>query len=1190
MYLKRLEMQGFKSFADRTVFEFKNGITAVIGPNGSGKSNISDAIRWVLGEQSMKSLRGAKSEDIIFAGTENRKSLGFAEVNMVIDNEDGSLPLEYSEVTVTRKIYRTGETGYYINKVPCRLKDILELFMDTGIGKDGYSIIGQGKIDEILSNKSEDRRHIFEEAAGIVKYRVRREESEKKLEQTKVNLIRINDILAEIEANIEPLKLQSEKARKFLDLREELKNIEVGLFVYKIDTYKQKLEELEKNREIFTCQNEEENTKLDSMQKLKEELKKQIEEIGLEVERLQTLGFESKNRIEKINSDINISKEKISNNGENKNRLENEITLSNKNIDDLEQEKQGKISKKETLESNKEKFSKELEEKEKELNSLLKKLSSKELEIEEKKKTVESLKEEKYQMQNAVTEQDVTYENLNNRKKQAEKELSQTISELDEKRFSKNELVNNFTKIEKQKLESEQELEEEKQKRQEFENKLKDYEIRIAKLIDEQRMKSTKHNFLIETEKEKEGYVKSVKEVLLACEKDNELKKGIHGVLANIISTEEKYQVAIEMCLGASLQNIVTQNEDDAKKMIEYLRKNNLGRASFLPISSVHGKKIDKILEVDGVIGIASDLVKYKKEYEGIVLNLLGRTIIVQNMDTAIKLAKKNSYNFRIVTLEGDIINPSGAISGGSVNKKTVNLLGRTNEIKQLEKQINELEIKIKELKEEKEKIEKNNPSTFFEEKSQKLKELEIIYATEKEKLNQLEEKLNSLIEKKEKLKQEVEEIESKKRECQEKKQNIENAIIDKTKEIELISKEIEEFAILNKDNQKYIDDLNLDITNLKISVSSFDESSLSLNELLERIEQNIQSEKDAINNKKVQIEKMEEQNSNLRSNILELESAIEKIKDEVTNSSSKAEELKINKSQKNEKLDELEKNIEKQFQILQEVKEQLVKINIKKANTEQDIADTINELWNEYEITPNNAKDYPKPDNLQNTQKQVNELHNKIKELGSVNIDSIEEYKKTKERYETMSEQRLDLENTMAKLRNVITEMTNNMKIQFAEKFKQINKNFNEVFIDLFGGGKAELVLEDESNILECGIDIKVQPTGKKLQNMMLLSGGEKALTAIALLFAILKINPAPFCILDEIEAALDDVNVYRFAEFLKKFSSTTQFLVITHRKGTMEAADTVYGVTMEESGISKLLSIKLKDVDQIEKSKVKK
>ena len=1182
MYLKRLEMQGFKSFADKTVFEFKNGITAVIGPNGSGKSNISDAIRWVLGEQSMKSLRGIKSEDIIFAGTQNRKSLGFAEVNMVIDNEDNTLPIAYSEVTVTRRIYRTGETGYYINRVPCRLKDIFELFMDTGIGKDGYSIIGQGKIEQILSNKSEDRRHIFEEAAGIVKYRARREESEKKLEQTKVNLIRINDILSEIETNIEPLKLQADKARNFLDLREELKNIEVGLFVFRIETYKQKLEELINNKDIFTNQSEEENNKLETMQKLKEELKEKIDAIASEIESLQTLGFESKNKIEKINSDININKEKISNNSENKIRLENEIEISNNNIVELEEEKKGKLDKKENLQNNKEKFTKELLEKEEELKNLTQKLSSKELEIEKKKEQLEELKERKYGLQNEITEKDVMSQNLENRKKQFEKDIIQTISELDKKRNQKNEMTSNFIKIEQEKNNNEKALEDEKNKRQQLEDKIKEYELKINNLTDEQRMKKTKCNFLIETEKEKEGYAKSVKQLLIACENNAELKKGVHGVLANIISTDYKYQTAIEMCLGASLQSIVTQTEEDAKKMVEYLRKNNLGRATFLPISSVHGKKLERLNNQEGLIGIASDLVKYKKEYEGIILNLLGRTIVVDNMNNAIKIARGNNYSFRIITLDGDMINPSGAISGGSVSKKTANLLGRKEEIKKLQERIEKLEEEIKNLNQEKEKILKEYNVSEIEEKIQKLQQIEITYATEKEKVTQLEQSINVILERKEKLEQEIINFDKQKLECQDKKEKIETEIAKITENIELIAEEVEEFAKLNKDNQKYINDLNSDITNLKISVSSFDESSASVEEVVERIEQNIQVEKKAIQNKKEQILLMEEQNKKLSDDILDLEKSIEQIKQDVNNSSTKTEELKNTKNLNSEKLEEVEKNIEKQFEIIQDVKEQLVKIDMKHIAIKEDIEKIVNELWNEYEITPNNAKDYPKPENIQNTQKRVNELHNKIKELGSVNVDSIEEYKKTKERYETMCEQRLDLEDAMSKLRNMISDITSTMKQKFIEKFKQINKNFNEVFFELFGGGKAEVVLEDESNILESGIDIRVQPPGKKLKNMMLLSGGERALTAIALLFAILKINPAPFCILDEIEAALDDVNVYRYADYLKKFSNITQFLVITHRKGTMEAADTVYGITMEENGISKLLSIKLKEANK--------
>ena len=1182
MYLKRLELQGFKSFADKTVLEFKPGITSVIGPNGSGKSNISDSIRWVLGEQSMKSLRGASSSDIIFAGTQNRKSLGFAEASIVIDNTDGKLPIEFSEVTVTRKIYRSGETGYFINKVPCRLKDILELFMDTGIGKDGYSIIGQGKIDEILSNKSEDRRRIFEEAAGIVKYRTRKQESEKKLEQTKLNLLRINDILSEIEATIEPLKAQSEKAKKYLDLREELKSIEVGLFVYNIEVYKEKLSQMVKDMEIMQSQYDGENEQLEKIKELKEQLKQEVDEITAKVEEMQNYGFESTNKIEKINSEINVSKERIENNKSNSERFTNEIEEVKVRIKELEEEKEQKKQKQDNLNSNREKFQKELEEKEGKLEELTKKLSSKALEIEEKKQKVEQNIEAKYEIASEINTQDVNFENLEKRQKSVKQEITSTISELDAVKLNKHEISKGFYEIEAKRNKVVKKLEETNTKKQENESKIKEFEDKINKLLDESRMKNSRYKFLVETEKEKEGYIKSVKSLLLETEKNSTLKKGVNGVLANLISADKEYETAIEMCLGAALQNIVTETEEDAKKCIEFLRSGNLGRASFLPISAVKGKELEKFNQkgIDGVIGIASNLVKFNKKYEQIVVNLLGRTVIVDNMDTAIALAKQNNYSFRIVTLKGDLVNPSGAMTGGSVAQKTVNILGRGREIETLEAQIKKLEKQIETIKQEQQKFEEGIKDVI--ENTSKLendlKEVDIVYATEKQKMVAVEENINKLEERLTKLKEESTGIDSQKEENRKVKEEKEKEIENLTKEIEELNTVIEEFAKLNKDDQNYIDNLNFDITNLKISVSSFDESKSSLEEMIERIDLDIQNNKDSITNKEKSIEQINEENKTLEASIENLVNEIEKIKLEVEGSSEKIEELKKQRTEKNEKLSKIEDEITDKFKVIEDLKEQIVKLDVKKVKVEQDIEDLINTLWEEYEITPNNAKEYERPSNIQEANKQVHKLRNAIRDLGSINVDSIEEYKKTKERYDFMSEQRLDLENTAAKLRKVIQEMTSTMKEQFAEKFAIINKNFNEVFVELFGGGKAELILEDENNILECGIDIRVQPTGKKLQNMMLLSGGEKAFTAIALLFAILKINPAPFCILDEIEAALDDVNVYRYADYLKKFSEGTQFLVITHRKGTMEAADTVYGVTMEENGISKLLSMKLK------------
>lgn len=1180
MYLKKLELQGFKSFADKTVLEFMPGITTVIGPNGSGKSNISDAIRWVLGEQSMKSLRGSKTEDVIFAGTQNRKSLGFAEVSMVMDNSDQKLPIEYNEVTITRKLYRSGESGYYINKTPCRLKDVLELFMDTGIGKDGYSIIGQGKIDEILSNKSEERRHIFEEAAGIVKYRVRKAESEKKLEQTKLNLLRINDIISEIEANIEPTKIQAEKAKEYLRLRDELKSIEIGLFIHNINDYKKRIEEVINDQDIYNTQLVRENERLSNIQELKEKLRASLDSITEQIEKMQNLGFENEKKKEQIKADININLEKINNNNANFERLEKEIIENDERLKVLEEEINQKNDKKTNLTENKDKFVKELEEKEAELKKLTDKMSEKELDMETKKKKVEDNTDEKYEISNAISTLKANVENSNSRKKVVEEEIDVNISELDSSRMQKSEISQKFAEIEAKREKIKGDLNKIDEKRKESDAKLKEYDLKINQCESEIRMKDSRMKFLIETEKEKEGYIRSVKSILQDCEKDLSLKKGVHGVIANLISVPKEYETAIEMCLGQSMQNIVTDTEEDAKKLVEHLRKFNLGRASFLPITSVKGKKLDKIKSEKGVIGIASDLVKFDKKYEQIVLSLLGRTLIVDTMDNAIAIARKNSYGFRIVTLQGDVLNPSGAISGGSVSTKTVNILGRSREIEELKKTIAELEKKVEKLKKDKSEYESSIEDLLeeIEGLENELKDIEIVYATEKQRVSSIEEAVSKVEKRLEKLRDEKKSIEEQLKINEQTQNDLNEKISAIDEENKKLSEEIEEFSNHNKETQTIVDDLNFDITNLKISVSSFDESEASINEIVERINNDIENLKQSTENKKEQKIKLTEENDKLEELNIKLNEEAENLLKEVSNSGTKVEELKNDRITKNQKLEEAEENFTDQMEKIDGLKEQVNKADIKKSKYEVELEQIISKMWEEYEITPNDPGEYEEPKNVAEVQKQVNKIRGEMKDLGSVNIDSIEEYKKLKERYDFMNEQRLDLETTMAKLRNVITDMTTVMKKQFEDRFRVINKNFSEVFVELFGGGKAELKLTDEDNILESGIEIEVQPPGKKLQNMMLLSGGERAFTAIALLFAILKINPAPFCVLDEIEAALDDVNVYRFAEYLKKFAQESQFLVITHRKGTMEAANTVYGITMQENGISKLLSLDLK------------
>jgi len=1180
MYLKRLELQGFKSFADKTVLEFMPGITTVIGPNGSGKSNISDAIRWVLGEQSMKSLRGAKTEDVIFAGTQNRKSLGFSEVSLVIDNSDQKLPIEYSEVTVTRKLYRSGESGYFINKAPCRLKDVLELFMDTGIGKDGYSIVGQGKIDEILSNKSEERRHVFEEAAGIVKYRTRKQEAEKKMEQAKVNLLRINDIISEIETNIEPARLQSEKAREFLKIRDELKSIEIGLFIHNINDYKSKITEVLDTQDIFNTQLIRENERLSNIQELKEELKVSLDSITEQIEKAQNLGFENERKKEKFKTEISLNEQKLVNNRENFSRLDLEIAENDEKLRILEEEIGQKSSKKDVLVGNKEKFVKELEEKETTLKELTENMSEKELEIENKKKKIDENVDKKFEFSNVISTLKANVENYKSREKAIKSEIDLNISELDSSRLTKSEIIQKFSEIEVNRNKIKDKLSESDKNKNEIENKIKDITLKINKCDSDIRVKDSRLKFLQETEREKEGYIRSVKALLQECEKISSLKKGVHGVIANLISVPKEYEIAIEMCLGQSMQNIVTETEEDAKKLVEHLRKFNLGRASFLPIASVKGKKIEKVNSEKGVIGVASDLVSCEKKYEQIILNLLGRTVIVDNMDNAIKIAKKNLYGFRIVTLEGDILNPSGSISGGSVQNKTVNILGRSREIEELKKKIKELDSEVSKLKKEKEKYDQKLHELMEKriDFDEKLKKIDIVYATEKQKVISVEEDVNKIEVRLEKLKEENESISRGLKENLVQQEDLNEKVLLMDEENKTLNSEISDFMEKNKSSQKIVDDLNFDITNLKISVSSFDESETSINEMLDRIGLDIDNIKSSSENKENQKKKILLDNEKLENLNNDLHKKIDDLILEVSSSGTKIEELKKDRVNKNKKLEETEENFKEQMEKIDDLKDQINKCDVKKSKFDFELEQIVSKMWDEYELTPNDPGEYQEPKNVQEVQKRANELRNNIKAIGSVNIDAIEEYRKLKERYDFMNEQRLDLETTMAKLRNMISEMTNVMKNQFATRFKKINKNFEEIFIELFGGGKAELRLTDEENVLESGIEIEVQPPGKKLQNMLLLSGGERAFTAIALLFAILKLNPAPFCVLDEIEAALDDVNVYRFAEYLRKFAKDSQFLVITHRKGTMEVANTVYGITMEENGISKLLSLDLK------------
>ncbi len=909
-------------------------------------------------------------------------------------------------------------------------------------------------------------------------------------------------------------------------------------------------------------------------------MKLEVDNITKEIENAQNQSSQNIQEKEKLNSNIKVCNERIENNNTNYERYKKEIDEITKRNQEIEEEKNQKTEKKEKLFANKEKFENELKEKEAELQKVTEKLSEKEKEIEQKKAKVEGYTDEKYEKLNEVNSLQITNENIEKRAKALKYDIQVAISELDSSNLSKQDISKVFYEIESKKNKISTQIEEVTKKKEEEEAKLKEYEKNINSMQSDYRVKESRLKFLIETEREKEGYSKTVKSLLIACEKNASLRACSEGVLSSLISVEKKYQVAIEMALGGSLQNIVTNTEEDAKKLVEYLRTNNLGRTSFLPITSVKGRRLDNVKNsgIKDVI-LASDTIKCDKKYEQIILNLLGRTVIVENMDDAIKLARQNGYSFRIVTLKGDIISSSGSISGGSYTPKTASILGRKEQIKELEAELKQIDAKIKNLISEKEK--QVDSSEKYEEEilglSQSLQEIQITYATDKQKLVSVEENIAKLRERIDKAKKEAEEIENQKKENISKIEEINITLSKNAEDMEKLKTEIAEFAEINSENQKYIDDLNLDVTNLKISVSSFNESGSSIDEIVDRIEQDILNNNKSIETKKKNMENITKENEELRFKITEYESEIKKIDETMSSDSEAINNLKNEREEKNKKLNVTEEEIEKKMEIIDGLKEEIIKIGVKRDKVKEDIEISTNRLWEEYEITPNGGNEYKKPDNVAQTTKIVNSLRNKIRDLGSINVDSIEEYKEVSKRYDFMCEQRLDIENTMSKLKDVIQEMTKTMKEQFIKQFEIINRDFGEVFKELFGGGKATLVLDDDNNVLECGIEIVVQPPGKKLQNMTLLSGGERAFTAIALLFAMLKINPSPFCVLDEIEAALDDVNVYRFADYLKKFTNDTQFLVITHRKGTMEAGNSVYGITMEESGISKLLSMKL-------------
>jgi len=1187
MYLKRLDLQGFKSFPDKVKLEFNKGITAVVGPNGSGKSNISDSVRWVLGEQRVKSLRGDKMEDVIFAGTSDRKPLGFAEVSLTLDNTDRRINLDYSEITVTRTVFRSGESKYSINKTPCRLKDIHELFMDTGVGREGYSIIGQGRIDEILSSKSEDRRRLFEEAAGIVKYRTRRNEAISKLEKEQQNLLRVEDIINELESKIGPLERQTEKAKKYLDLKEKLKVYEVNDFcvsVRKID------EESRKNAEaveISRSNISDEEALYNSLKIKSDELKAQDSSIGEKIQFLNNEKIRLMAENERMEGEIRLAQEQISNFEATIKRLADEEEIRKEKIASVEKEcevyKENisslalkiKATEKDVSEKDEEysRISGMLENRQElienykadiiekirvttEINTNIKRT---ELYLEQQKERKQLISAEQGALEGKKAVLSKTAEDYESKKKAFEEEKEKLLNDVDFLEGRKNAFIAEADKVN---------------------GEIKEKTMRLNEC-------RSRIKVLTDMKNEFEGYYSSVKSVLKM--RDKGVLKGICGAVAELIETDKKYETAIEVAVGSVMQNVVVDSEKDGKQAIEYLKKNNLGRASFMPVDVIKGKDLGNekanILKQPGVCGIADELVRYNSRFYDIVKSILGKVVIVDNLDNAVALAGKTGHKYKIVTLSGDVLSAGGTMTGGSFQKKTGGIFGRNREIADLQKEEKELDVLCVSLSEKQEELDEEILDCSDELREillsmQKAELEEAAAQRELDSVNQnLEETENTYLQNMEELVIVSEEIKNAEKTLGEYKLNLEET----EKEIEETNKAMSDFQDTIQTGWEERENLLTYITEKRIELAAFKESRSTSDDGLKRarelLEELNDEKKDNLTETIYAEEGKKEKDAVLSEIAVQKEAVsarLKKIFDEYDETS----------AQKAEFTSEFEKCITEQqnaFETISKLKNDLYRLETRKEKLEEDRNAIFARIWDEYEITLEEAKRmYDDTIKISEIPKEIRTLKTAIKELGNVNVNAIEEYRETKERYEFLKGQRDDIKEAEDNLLKVIDDLAEMMRKQFKEQFSVISENFNEVFRKMFGGGQAYLKLSDERDILESGIEIIAQPPGKKLQNMMLLSGGERALTAIAILFGILKMKPSPFCILDEIEAALDDANVKRFADYLNSFAGDTQFIVITHRKGTMEAADVMYGVTMQERGVSKVLSVKFEEAQK--------
>ncbi|MEC0296598.1 chromosome segregation protein SMC [Peribacillus frigoritolerans] len=1180
MFLKRLDVVGFKSFAEKISIDFVPGVTAVVGPNGSGKSNVTDAVRWVLGEQSAKSLRGAKMEDIIFSGSDTRKALNFAEVSLTLDNETNSLPIDFHEVSVTRRVYRSGESEFFINNQGCRLKDIIDLFMDSGLGREAFSIISQGKVEEILSSKAEERRVIFEEAAGVLKYKTRKRKAESKLTETQDNLNRVHDILHELEGQVEPLKIQSSLAKEFLAKKDELEQIEVALTVYEIEELYEKWEKLSQELEKHNEMEQQMAGQLQDREAHLKKLRESLATLETSINGLQEILLNASEELEKLEGRKEVLKERKKNAAQNKSQLEKAIVEGEAAVERLSLQKERETEILHALNLEVKGISETLHEKQKSLglfNSDIEALiEAKKSDYIEWLNKQASAKNEKQYLLQQLAQQEHKNAKLD---MENEKFLTERM-DITAKKMEYSQLMDNMTK----------QLEEHVTYFRNQQNKLnaaKDtyqkQETTLYKAYQFLQQAKSRKELLEEMEDDYAGFFQGVKEVLKA----KETLRGIEGAVAELIKVPKEYETAIETALGGAMQHVVVEREEHAREAISFLKKNRYGRATFLPLSVIKAREISAnqlsmLKSHSAFVGTGSSLIQYDDRHAAIAENLLGTVIITTDLKGANDLAKMMQHRFRFVTLEGDIVNPGGSMTGGALKQKTTSLLSRKTELEELQQKLAAMEVKTNQLEKQ-------------------VKQLKVDVGVQEQTLEQTRKTGERLRLQEQTLKGELREVELQERNVNERLHLYDldkNSYLEEQQQKTARLEELEELLESCKSEIEGLDRLISEMTEQKQSQQSSKES---LAEETNELRVMLASKRGQLQNQKEKMERIESDLSKESSRLAENKDDLGLLTNEMTDSSSGEESLEdmaqqklldkngaiegitIKKQEKNELLMEvetLELSLKEENRLYRGIVEVIKDEEVKLTRLDVELENRLDHLREEYTLSFEGAKEqYPLMMPADEAQKRVKLIKLAIEELGTVNLGAIDEYARVAERYEFLLSQKEDLQQAKDTLFQVIDEMDDEMKRRFADTFYSIRKEFEQVFKALFGGGRAELKLTNPDDLLNTGVDIIAQPPGKKLQNLSLLSGGERALTAIALLFSILKVRPVPFCILDEVEAALDEANVVRFSQFLRKFSRETQFIVITHRKGTMEEADVLYGITMQESGVSKLVSVRMEE-----------